>query len=167
MFDIGENEGFELVEAGVYEAYVSEATAPSNINGKMVSNLSYKIRGDIEGQKFAGREIKFDYFSDADNMKWKISSLAKALGFFENDATCKVVNGIKKLAFNSFEEFLNACVNKPLRIEVKQELYTDKKGEEKTKVSVVKYDTTEYTDFTAPVTEMVETDNLEETELPF
>ena len=102
MFDVSENEGFELIKVGEYEAYVSEVTPPSNINGKMVSNLSYTIRDDVE-QDFKGRTIKFDYFSDADNMKWKISSLAKALGFFENEATRKVVNGVKKLSFKSFE----------------------------------------------------------------
>lgn len=153
MFDISENEGFELIKVGEYEAYVSEVTPPSNISGKMVSNLSYTIRNDIEGQEFGGRTIKFDYFSDADNMKWKISSLAKALGFFDNEETSKNVNGIKKLAFNSFEEFVNACLNKPLKISVGQDLYTDKKGEEKTKNTIEKYLPTEYADFTAPVVE--------------
>lgn len=171
MFDIGENEGFELIEVGEYEAYVSEVTPPSNINGKMVSNLSYTIRGDVEGQSFAGRTIKFDYFSDAENMKWKISSLAKALGFFENEATSKVVNGVKKLAFNSFEEFINACLNKPLRISVKQELYTNNKGEEKSKNSVDKYMLTNCPDFTAPLAEaqsaLEGTDDGSQEELPF
>ena len=139
MFDISENEGFELIPVGEYEAYVSEVTTPSVINGKMVSNLSYTIRGDVEGQSSGGRMIKFDYFSDADNMKWKISSLAKALGFFENPETSKNVNGVKKLAFNSFEEFVNACLNKPLKISIGQDLYTNNKGEEKEKNTVEKY----------------------------
>lgn len=134
MFDIGENEGFELIKAGDYEAYVSEITAPSNINGKMVSNLSYTIRGDIEGQEFAGRTIKFDYFSDADNMKWKISSLAKALGFFDNPETTKNVNGVKKLAFNTFDEFINACIDKPLKITVTEDVYTSIMVKKKKKI---------------------------------
>lgn len=170
MFDISENEGFELIKVGEYEAYVSEVTPPSNINGKMVSNLSYTIRNDIEGQEFGGRTIKFDYFSDADNMKWKISSLAKALGFFDNPETSKNVNGIKKLAFNSFDEFVNACLNKPLKISVGQDLYTDKKGEEKTKNTVEKYLPTEHADFTAPVVEtavMEDAGSEDLSELPF
>ena len=57
MFDISENEGFELIKVGEYEAYVSEVTPPSTINGKLVSNLSYTIRNDIEGQEFGGRTI--------------------------------------------------------------------------------------------------------------
>ena len=170
MFDISENEGFELIPVGDYEAYVSEVTPPSVINGKMVSQLSYTIRGDVEGQGSAGRTIKFDYFSDADNMKWKIASLAKALGFFENPETSKNVNGVKKLAFNSFEEFVNACLNKPLKISIGQDLYTNNKGEEKEKNTIVKYLPTEHADFTAPVVEtaVMETSSDEGLEdLPF
>lgn len=169
MFDISENEGFELIKAGDYEAFVSEVTAPTNINGKMVSNISYKIREDID-QPYKNREIKFDYFSDADNMKWKIASLAKALGFFENPETSKDVNGVRKLAFNSFEDFLNACLNKPLLISVSEELYVNKKGEEKTKNTVIKYDQTKSdVKFEAPVTvEVNDTMSAEEAEeLPF
>lgn len=170
MFDVSENEGFELIPAGDYEAYVSDVTTPSVINGKMVSQLSYTIRGDIEGQGAAGRSIKFDYFSDADNMKWKISSLAKALGFFDNPETSKNVNGVKKLAFNSFEEFILACLNKPLKINVGQDLYTNNKGEEKEKNTIEKYLPTEHADFTAPVVETTvmetaDSEGLEE--LPF
>lgn len=170
MFDIGENEGFELIKAGDYEAYISEVTPPSNINNKMVSNLSYTIRGDIEGQEYAGRTIKFDFFSDADNMKWKISALAKALGFFDNPETTKNVNGVKKLAFNSFEEFLNACLNKPVKINVAEDTYENKNGEEKFKNTVTKYMKTEHADFIAPektdaVMETADAEGIEE--LPF
>lgn len=154
MFDVSENEGFELIKVGEYEAYVSEVTPPSNINGKMVSNLSYTIRDDVE-QDFKGRTIKFDYFSDADNMKWKISSLAKALGFFENEATSKVVNGVKKLSFNSFEEFVNACLHKPLRISVGQSTYVNKADEEKEKNDITKYLPANVKEFTPPAEEAV------------
>lgn len=155
MFDVSENEGFELIKVGEYEAYVSEVTPPSNINGKMVSNLSYTIRNDVEGQEFGGRTIKFDYFSDADNMKWKISSLAKALGFFENEATSKVVNGVKKLSFTSFEEFVNACLHKPLRISVNQSAYVSKSGDEKEKNGIEKYLPANVKEFTPPAEEAV------------
>lgn len=167
MFDVSENEGFELIKVGEYEAYVSEVTPPSNINGKMVSNLSYKIREDVE-QEFKGREIKFDYFSDADNMKWKISALAKALGFFEDDNYSKTVNGVKRLNFNSFEEFIQACLNKPIRINVNQSAYVNKSGDEKEKNGVEKYLPATVKEFTPPVETVLEETNSEDlNELPF
>lgn len=170
MFDVSENEGFELIEAGKYEAYVLKYDPISVINGVEMTNITYKIRSDVE-QKYKEREVSFDRFIYDSKMKWKISNLAKALGFFENAETSKEVNGVRKLNFNSFEDFLQACVGKPLVIEVKHNTYTNKNNKEVTAVNVCKYEPTTFIDFTAPVDEAsfltVNDEDLNTDDLPF
>ena len=43
MFDISENEGFELIEAGKYEVYVLKYDPISVVNGSEMTNLTFKI----------------------------------------------------------------------------------------------------------------------------
>lgn len=170
MFDISENEGFELIEAGKYEVYVLKYDPISVVNGSEMTNLTFKIRRDID-QEFKEREINFDRFVYEPKFKWKISNLAKALGFFENPDMVKEVNGVKKLNFNSFEEFLNACLGKPLVVEVVHNKYTNKNGKEITACNVSKYEPTAFKNFTAPVDEAsyltVNDNDLNTDDLPF
>lgn len=100
---------FKLLEDGQwYECFVSEVDKPEFdvAKGVLKGNVNYMVRDDVHPD-YAGAKINFDYFSEADNMLWKVNRLAKAIG---------VPVGTD---FSTLEEFFDFIKGKPVMIKVK------------------------------------------------
>ncbi len=65
------------IENGIYEVTVSAVDDPEPKGEVMFSNVNYKLDD--------GREVRYDYISDADNLNWKNSAIARAIGFAEGE----------------------------------------------------------------------------------
>lgn len=84
VWDLGEftgeedaGNGFDAIDAGTYEAYVYEVSREvGKTSGKPYLKWTWKI---AEGQPFAGRQV-WDNTSLAENARWKLVQVLKALG---------------------------------------------------------------------------------------
>lgn len=143
-----EEKVFTPLVDGWYECFVSAVDEPEFDQAKGVekANVNYKVRDDIHPE-FEGAEIRYDYFSDADNMGWKINALSKAIG---------IPVGTE---FDSLKEFLDFIELKPLKVKVKMEANT--KDPSKVYARANGYRPTEAFDFIPPTLEG------EDDDLPF
>ena len=113
MITIGkhENKEFKQLENGAfYECFVSavDELELDQARGVMKGSVNYKVRDDMHPD-YAGAEIRYDYFSEAENMGWKINAVASALVIPEGTT------------FNSLKEFFDFIKGKALMVKVKLE----------------------------------------------
>lgn len=104
--------GFELIEKGEYEAFISEAEITTFSSGNPGIKVTFTIRDDISGQKFGKRKL------------WQnLVATEKAMFMFHTIA--KAIGKEPGWTANSLEEYRDAIQSKPIRLLIGQKWEVD------------------------------------------
>ncbi|WZX99592.1 DUF669 domain-containing protein [Bacillus sp. FSL W7-1360] len=125
--DYSNVEGFEAVKPGKYEVIVHNYAEKQSASGSNMFVVDYEIRNDVD-QPYGGRKIMFDNFVATENSQWRFAALGKAVGLPEGTE------------FNSYKEWADMVLNKPLQVitgyrEHNGQKYAQVKGFEKSQVA--------------------------------
>lgn len=146
-----EKEFKQLVNGDFYEVFVCAVDEPEFDPAKNANkgNVNFKVRDDVHPD-FAGAEIRYDYFSDAPNMAWKLNAISGAIG---------IPVGTD---FGSLKDFFDFIKGKPLKVKVKLEASNTDASKIYAKANG--YKPTEAGAFVAPIEDST---TLEDDDMPF
>ncbi|WHY75726.1 DUF669 domain-containing protein [Neobacillus sp. WH10] len=113
--DHSKGDGFEPIKPGEYEVTVINYELKKSSTGKNMVVVDYEIRSDVD-QPCQGQKILFDNFVVSDNTEWRFQQASKAAQFPDG------------MSFNSYKEWADAFLNKPLRLVVGEREYNGKKN---------------------------------------
>jgi hypothetical protein len=104
---------------GAYEVYIDTVYEPETAGDLQKTSIMFRVRDDVEGDH--PRRTIFTNITTADNMGWKLSNIARAVG---------VPAGTD---FENLEQYAAAIAGKSLRVlvahrEYNGKIYTDAKG---------------------------------------
>jgi hypothetical protein len=118
--------GFELIEKGEYEAFISDTQIKQFQSGNHGIAVTFTIRDDIEGQRFGKRKL------------WQnLVATEKAMFMFHTIA--KAVGMPPGWTATSLEEYQQAIQSKPIRLVVGQKWETDNNGNRELRNNIVAF----------------------------
>jgi Protein of unknown function (DUF669) len=106
--------GFEPIKPGEYEVTVVNYEQKESSTKKKMVVVDYEIRSDVD-QPCQGQKILFDNFIVSEKTMWRFSAASKAAQFPDG------------MQFDSYKEWADAFLNKPLRLVVGDHEYNGKK----------------------------------------
>jgi hypothetical protein len=105
--DHSKGEGFEIVKPGEYEVVAVNYDLKTSSTGNNMVVMDYEIRSDVE-QPCQGQKILFDNFVVTDKSMWRFQQASKAAQFQDG------------ITFNSYKDWADAFLNKPVRVVVSE-----------------------------------------------
>lgn len=152
--------GFELIEKGEYEAFISDTEIKTFNSGNAGIKVTFTIRDDIDGQKFGKRKM------------WQnLVATEKAMFMFHTIA--KAVGKEPGWKASSLEEYQSAIQSKPIRLVVGQKWETDQAGNRELRNNIVAFKESkaggEYSDsgFADPFASAGKPIDISDDDLPF
>lgn len=101
--DHSQGDGFEQIKPGEYEVKPINYTLDKAKTGSNMVIVDYEIRSDVD-QPCQGQKIMYDNFVVSDNSMWRFHQASKAAGFPDGKE------------FESFRDWCEEFMNKPIRI---------------------------------------------------
>lgn len=119
--------GFELIEKGEYEAFISEAQVTTFKNsGNPGIKVTFTVRDDIDGQKYGKRKL------------WQnLVATEKAMFMFHTIS--KAVGMPAGWTADTLEEYAAAIQSKPVRLSIGQKWDTDQAGNKELRNNIVAF----------------------------
>lgn len=77
---------YKLLPEGGYEVYVDRVDLPEKVGEIEKTSIMFRVRDDVEGEH-ANRTV-FTNISTANNMGWKLSTIARAAGIKAGRCWC-------------------------------------------------------------------------------
>jgi hypothetical protein len=116
MFKVNHAEAkdFEIVKPGEYEVTVVNYELSTATTGNNRVIVDYEIRSDVD-QPCQGQKILFDNFTVTEKAMWRFQAASKAAQFPDG------------MEFNSYKEWADAFLHKPLRLVVGEREHNGKK----------------------------------------
>lgn len=116
MFKVDHAKGestFEQIKPGEYEVTVVNYEQKTAASGNNMVVVDYEIRSDVD-QPCQGQKILFDNFVVSDKTEWRFQQASKAAQFPDG------------MTFNSYKEWADTFLNKPVRLVVGEREYNGK-----------------------------------------
>jgi Protein of unknown function (DUF669) len=116
MFKVNHAEAkeFDIVKPGEYELIVVNYELKTAASGNNRVIVDYEIRSDVD-QPSQGQKILFDNFTVTEKAMWRFQAASKAAQFPDG------------MSFNSYKEWADTFLNKPLRLVVGEREHNGKK----------------------------------------
>lgn len=131
--------GFELIEKGEYEAFISDAEVVTfQSSGNPGIKLTFTIRDDIPGQKFGKRKL-WQNLSTSPKAMFMFHTIAKAVGLPEGWNA------------ESLEQYRDAVQSKPIRLMIGQRHEPNQQGVQELRNNIMAFKLSEASgSFVAP-----------------
>lgn len=115
------SQGFDVIPEGKYECFVEDGQFKTASTGSPMINWKFKIRNDVEGQKYGGR-VLFNNLVFTEKTEGMVHGFLKAIGTPEGKE------------FKDYQDIINYAKGRAILVNVKVEQY---KGNDVNRVSWV------------------------------